>query len=110
MRAMPSMASAAAITTAIQSGKPVNGRVPWPAEASAPSTPPRGVPDEAVAPRTPPRRVPAPVARIDAPFVAAAPFVPAVVPAADADADTEVFVEPAVFEEADVFDEVFAVT
>jgi hypothetical protein len=104
---MPSMASTAAITTAIQSGKPVNGSVPWPAEASAPSTPLRGVPDEAVAARTPPRDVTA-VTGVDAPFVATAAFAPAVVPAADA--DNEVFVAPAVFDEADVFDEVFAVT
>jgi hypothetical protein len=101
---MPSMASTAAITTAIQSGKPVNGSVPWPAEASAPSTPLRGVPDEAVAARTPPRDVTA-VTGVDAPFVATAAFAPAVVPAADA--DNEVFVAPAVFDEADVFDEVF---
>src|SRR5207247_5395515 len=51
----PSAIRASAAATALQSGKPVKGRLPW----SAPSTPPCGppalpLPAEAVAPSTPP--------------------------------------------------------
>src|SRR2546429_5975372 len=69
---MPSRIRQSAPTAANQTGKPVNGSVPWPTVVSAPRTPPAGavLPAPwavAVTPRTPPFGVAAPIA--DAPTV-----------------------------------------
>src|SRR5438874_2726766 len=64
---MPSRIRQSAATAANQTGKPVNGSVPWPTVVSAPRTPPAAalLPAPwavAVTPRTPPLGVAAPTA------------------------------------------------
>ena len=99
-RPKPSAITANAAASAIQSGKPVNGRLPCPTAWMAPRTPPCGpaalwpLPADAVEPRTPPCVLP---------VAAPVELVPVALPVAVTDVELDVDADVvAVFEVLDV--------